>query len=223
MNRHDQYRQFVQERKACTACNGLTNAAEIDGGINDSDRIGPYSRWQGNLDAELMVVAQDFADVERFRRVRGWPDEHAGTNLRLVELLAEAGITIEAPCAGMSEDRVFFTNAVLCMKRKDTTIPKDCFRRCGERFLRPMIELVAPQIVVTLGGGALQATCHAFGHHPPRRLADAATNPIRLNPKSVLMPLYHPSGRVFNRYRSMENQRQDWRRVRQLLARPLMC
>lgn len=84
-----------------------------------------------------------------------------------------------------------------------------------------MIELVAPKVVVTLGGGALLATCHALGHRPPRRLADAATTPIRLNPQSVLMPLYHPSHRVLSMYRSMKNQRQVWRQVGKVLEQPL--
>ena len=49
----------------------LTNPTEnIDSGF-DSDRIGPYTLWQGNLKAELMVIGQDFTDVEDFKRAGG--------------------------------------------------------------------------------------------------------------------------------------------------------
>lgn len=113
-----EYLKLVAERKVCHACAPeLTNPSVIEGGALDSEHIGPHSRWQGNLDAELVVVAQDFADDKTFVRVRGWPGEKVQTNRRLVELVAAAGITIVAPKRGCCDDRLFFTNAVLCLKR----------------------------------------------------------------------------------------------------------
>jgi DNA polymerase len=95
MDRIDRYRALVEQRKACACCPGMANASAIDGGCMDSDRIGPFSRWQGNLDAALMVVAQDFADVEGFRKHRGWPGERVRTNTTLAALMTRAGIPID--------------------------------------------------------------------------------------------------------------------------------
>lgn len=94
------YEKLVAARKACHVCEarGLTNPASFPD--LDSDRIGPYSRWQGNLDAELMVVAQDFADANTFKRLGGWPGPRVRTNLALVDLLRAAGIDVTAPEVG---------------------------------------------------------------------------------------------------------------------------
>src|ERR671934_56333 len=67
------YRELVQLRKACHACKGLTNGSSIVRGVYDCDEIGPWSLWQGKLNAELMVVAQDWGDVDWFLRVKGYP------------------------------------------------------------------------------------------------------------------------------------------------------
>src|SRR5438270_10011830 len=110
MDREDRYRELVAQRKTCDLCShNLANPSRIEGGRFDCDELGAFSRWQGNLSAELMVIGQDFADEERFCAVEGWPDERAATNLFLVELLAEAGVTIRPPRKGTSDDRVFFT------------------------------------------------------------------------------------------------------------------
>lgn len=164
------YHQLVEQRKHCARCPSLTNASAIDGGRMDSDRIGPFSRWQGNLDATLMVVAQDFADIEGFRKHGGWPGERVRTNTTLAAVLTRAGIPINPPRFGTADDRLFFTNTVLCMKRGGmrAPIPESCATECGRRFLRPTIELVAPRVVATLGGRAMRAVCRAFDVVPRR-------------------------------------------------------
>jgi len=58
------YRVLVEERKTCRVCEGLINPSDCAGGVYDSEHIGPWSRWQGNLDSELMVVGQDWGDVK---------------------------------------------------------------------------------------------------------------------------------------------------------------
>ena len=214
MGKSDRYRELVEQRKRCACCPGMANASAIDGGSMDSERIGPFSRWQGNLDADLMVVAQDFADVEGFREHSGWPGERVRTNTTLATLLTRAGIPINPPRFGFPEDRLFFTNAVLCMKRGGMRAPLtgSCATECGRRFLRPTIELVAPHVVLSLGARAMRAVCRAFGLEPPANLEAAAAVPIPLTSSAVLMPLYHPAAS-----RSHQAQHRDWDRVRTVL------
>lgn len=220
MGKAERYHALVEERKACAGCPKLANASTIDGGCLDSDEIGPYSQWQGNLDAALMVVAQDFADIDGFRKLRGWPGADVGTNQTLVELIAEASISIQPPRYGIADDRVFFTNAVLCMKTggMQASIAASCFERCGKRFLRPTIELVSPRVVVSLGTGAMKAVCRAYDLQPPGKLSDVVAQPIPLGNGPLLMPLYHPSRTVLNVARSLEAQKADWREVGRVLS-----
>jgi DNA polymerase len=208
-------------RKACDCCPYLTNASRIEGGRLDCDRIGAYSRWQGNLDAKLVIVGQDFADVDGFLLNRGWAREQVQTNLTLMKLVAEAGVRIDRPRYGSSDDQLFFTNAILCMKQggMQAAVSDSCFRECGTRFLRPTIEVVAPRVVVTLGTKSLRAVCWAFNHVPPATLSEAVARPISITNATVLMPLYHPSRTVLNTMRSYDAQRIDWREVGRLLER----
>jgi hypothetical protein len=54
------YSTLVTARKSCRTCIGLNNLADCDGGIYDTDQIGPGSLWQRNLSADLMIVCQDW-------------------------------------------------------------------------------------------------------------------------------------------------------------------
>lgn len=100
-----QYAELVACRKTCGVCSpDLENPSRVAGGTLDSDRIGPYSQWQGSLGASLVVVAQDFADRDAFVRYRGWPGSHVPTNVALVDLLGQAGLAIHVPSRGQPDD-----------------------------------------------------------------------------------------------------------------------
>ena len=86
-----EYAALVSDRKACHRCSGLFNPSEVEHGSLDSNQIGPWSLWQGNLEAALMVVGQDWGDVAYFPKNRGRGLARSGTNRALVELLAVAG------------------------------------------------------------------------------------------------------------------------------------
>ena len=70
-DRFSAYAALVRARKSCRACTGLINPAACDGGTKDSDQIGPWSLWQGNLNADLVIVGQDSGDTRYFIRRGG--------------------------------------------------------------------------------------------------------------------------------------------------------
>lgn len=227
MDKEERYRQLIAGRKSCDLCSGcLDNASKIAGGDFDCDEIGPYTQWQRNLYADLMVVGQDFADVEGFIANEGWPGNDVQTNKVLTSLVAEAGIKISLPVYGQSEYRLFFTNAVLCMKRDGGMrgrVPGQCVRQCGRHFLRPTIELVEPKLVVTLGRAATCAVNSVFDPSPPGRLptgggGGGALHPTRLFASTWLVPVFHPMAS-----RSREAQREDWRQIGRILMRDQSC
>lgn len=220
------YAALVAERKACGRCATLTNPATFAAGTFDSDRLGPYSRWQGNLDAELVVVGQDFAGVDSFERLQGWPGATVGTNVALVELLAAAGIDVTPPGVGRADDVIFLTNAIQCLKPggMQGRPPLRYGRECVSRFLRPTLELIRPKVVVTLGEYALTSLLGAFGlqtDEPLVRLVTAGRTfdlPLGDGCVARLFPRLHPSPAVRNAVRSLELQKQDWRAVGAWLA-----
>jgi hypothetical protein len=71
-SKEHEYAALVIQRQECRWCApGLTNPSVVADGAFDSDQIGPWTRWQGNLSADLMVVGKDWEDRAHFVRARG--------------------------------------------------------------------------------------------------------------------------------------------------------
>jgi hypothetical protein len=143
MNKLTDYAQLVAARKACHLCSGLTNPADVEAGRFDSEHIGAWSLWQGNLDASIMVVGQDWGNTTYFVRREGREGPRNPTNLALVELVGIAGISIGDPGSAVGRDIAFFTNAILCLKGSDGglqgKVQRSWFDNCTD-FLRRQIE-----------------------------------------------------------------------------------
>lgn len=214
-DRASSYRALVADRKACRLCEplGLTNPAALP---YDSDEIGPWTLWQGALDAEVMVVGQDWGDVDFFIRNQG---SDAGvsnpTNKRLQQLLASAGLEVGPPRVNPRSGPAFFTNAILCLKRDglQAAVQAIAFRNCAA-FLRREIEIVSPAVVVALGYSAYRAVCVAFALKPAARLLDALERaPETLPTGGRLVAVYH-CGNWGTQARTLSAQKGDWERVR---------
>ena len=163
MDKSTRYLEMVEERKNCARCNGLVNPAACKCEF-DSDEIGAWTLWQGNLNAETMVVGQDWGDTAYYLKHRGREGKNNPTNLALGELLNIIGVTVGQPDDTKSDRGVaFFTNAVLCLKTGGLqgSVEADWFRNCGERFLKPTIDCVRPKILVTLGEKAYRAVARS--------------------------------------------------------------
>lgn len=86
------YQDLVVRRKACRSCPGLTNPADCGGGRFDRDQLGPWTLWQGNLNADLVVVGQDWGNDTYFLSNSGRDIAGNPTNKTLRDLLSVAGV-----------------------------------------------------------------------------------------------------------------------------------
>ena len=50
-------------------------------GRSDSNNIGPWTGWQGNLHSDLMVVGQDWGGAAYFAKHKGIEDDDNPTNI----------------------------------------------------------------------------------------------------------------------------------------------
>lgn len=226
MSKQDDYSKLVQKRKRCKLCqDGLVNPSQCCNGNHDREKIGPWSFWQGNLDARIMVVGQDWGDVKYFADHRGMANPSNPTNRTLVELLEVAGIQINPVGANNAgKERIFLTNAILCLKSGGLQGPvkKPWFENCGKEFLLPLIRIVRPEVVVTLGVRAYKAIVSAIGG----KLATGPFHDIVENPNGFeigdgvrLFPRYHCGQRVLNRHRKIAQQHKDWKKIGRYLKR----
>jgi uracil-DNA glycosylase family 4 len=213
MSMSDTYLSLVRTRKECRLCEplGLTNPALCADGRYDSDHIGPWSKWHGNLNAELMVVGQDWGDTAAYIGHRGIEDPQNATNKVLVDLVRSVGLDMNA---------VFLTNAVLCLEEGgcQARVNKEWFRNCGERFLKPTIEIVKPGVLVTLGEHAYRSVAAIFGLLPVA-FSQAVNQSERfmLPQGTAFFPMYHCGARILNTHRNLDKQKEDWLRVKRAL------
>ena len=222
MSKLADYVRLVSARKACHLCSELTNPAEVEGGRYDSAHVGAWSLWQGNLDAAVMVVGQDWGDTSYFVRGEGQDGPCNPTNLALVELLGIAGISIGDPRSTVGRDVAFFTNAVLCLKGSGTglqgAVRSSWFDQCVP-FLRQQIEIIRPAVVVGLGERAYRAILSGFAMTcGPFRSEVEAPGGRALPTGSRAFAVYHCGARIRNTHRKMPEQREDWKRLRPFLS-----
>lgn len=215
------YAELVARRKACFCCTGVTNPSSFRGGMFDSDQLGPWTLWQGNLGAQCMVVGQDWGDTNYFLDNQGREAPNNPTNTTLRNLLAIAGLRIDPPSAEKSpEGVVFFTNAILCLKQGGLQAAVDSawFDNCGTHFLRPTIDLLAPRVVITLGERAYRAACYAYSLRPQAFRRAVEGDPTQLPSRTLLVPVYHCGARILNTHRPLAIQKRDWARVGRVLS-----
>ena len=217
----EDYDRLVAERRVCHRCApDLVNQSEVDGGRHDSPHIGAWSRWQGRLDARLMVVGQDWGDESAFRAQVGMEKRGNPTNSNLVKLLGVAGISIDAPDQQLGNASVFLTNAVLCLKSGGLQGPvkQQWFQNCSG-FLRSQMAIVRPKAVVALGTKAYCAVLSAYGLRY-ENFRDEVQNPNgrALPGRMVVFAVYHCGARGVNINRKMDHQVNDWLRIRHYLA-----
>jgi uracil-DNA glycosylase family 4 len=120
---------------------------------------------------------------------------------------------------GLKRDQIFITSAALCNPRSASGANRRPTARevanCSE-FLRRTIALIDPQLIVTLGGVALEAL-KPINYHE-LNLKDSAGEIHRWNGR-LLVPLYHPSPQVLITSRRELAQLRDYQVVARAVKR----
>ena len=113
---------------------------------------------------------------------------------------------------GLKRKDIFITNAVLCNPLKDGKNRRPTTKEIDNciPFLENLINIVTPKIVSTVGGVGLEAINRIFSTR--YKLADVVANPLPIG-KLILFPLYHPSPRVINTKRSLDQQKKDFKKL----------
>lgn len=133
MNKLEAYRVLVTKRKACRLCCGLTNPADPKCGAFDSEEIGPWSLWPGCLDADILVVGQDWGDEAFFMKNNGRDPAINPTNDNLRALLKEIGyLKIGHPFPTHAHNFAFSALSLRRRRREPEPEPGRAGRRLAE-------------------------------------------------------------------------------------------
>jgi hypothetical protein len=218
----DEYRALVAARKACRICverspGRIRSCAEFH---YDPDVVSHWELWLGHKNPRLLVVEQDFGNVDYFVRNRGRDDPGNKTNENLWKLLAEAGIIARHPREADADTRVFLTNSVLCLKEGTMSAPvrASWVATCTEQHLLPLLAWLKPPVAVGMGSCGWRAVRQAFAlAEAPRPISAAAGGRWMSADRTRVFAVGHcsPLGLI---NRSWPEQVADWRRVGEAVA-----
>jgi uracil-DNA glycosylase family 4 len=171
------------------------------------ERAAVLSELNGPVDARILFIGEAPGRKGADRTRIPFSGDQSGKNLD--RFLA---------AAGLSRSQIFITSAALCNPRGASGANRrpssQELRNCSD-FLRRTIDLIDAEIIVTLGGVALEAL-KLLQYHEYTLRDDAAK--IRSWNSRVLIPLYHPSPQVLITTRDERAQLRDYRVVARALA-----
>jgi DNA polymerase len=167
IGKREQYLSLVKKRKEHVFFEGLSNPSKIDNGKYDiEDHLGPWSKWQGNLDARILLIGQDWGNIDYYLNNKGYDTDDNPTNQNLVELFKLIGIDIGTPSKPNFSAPVFFTNTILGIKQDgnmSAKVRKAWAKESADLFLAPLIEIIRPKTIITLGGYAYGEVARIYG------------------------------------------------------------
>ncbi len=216
------FEALIAAHKACHICveespGRLRSCAEF---AFDPDVVSHWEQWLGHRRPALVVVGQDFGNVDYFTRNRGRDAPHNPTNANLYRLLQAAGLAVSPPAERDCEAPIFLTNAILCVKEGAMNAPIRArwVKSCSDRHLRPLLLYLQPPVVVGMGNAGWQAVRQVFAlDAAPRRVSDAAGSSWAAADGTRVFAVGHcsPLGVINRRW---PQQLEDWRRIGAFLA-----
>jgi len=195
-------------RRKATRWDRYNCIGDYHGGIFECEFVSPYTKSACNVDAEVMVLLQDWSshDVLSQPPVREGlelgHDPSRKTNWRLKELLPEH--------FHLTLDQVYATNVFPFVKGGGISneIRWPDLVRAAREFAIPQIDIIQPRLAVCLGQATYDALAVACGHRRSSSIAQAiASCPFQIG-RTAVWCQRHPAGR-----HSPNREREEWRRM----------
>ena len=194
----EEFAALVAEAAACRACPAMCGRQAV------------LSERNGSVGARVLFIGEA-------------PGRQGGDRTRVPFSGDQSGRNFQRYLASipLRREEIFITNAVLCNPRRESGANRRPTRvemeNCS-RFLRRLVELLDPRVVVTLGSVALDAL-RRIEYHSLTLKEDAGE--VHAWGERLLVPLYHPSPQVLASHRREAAQLDDYRAVaRALRSRP---
>lgn len=222
MDKTSQYEKLVIKRKSFTFLDKeLTNPSKT---IFDINEIEPWAQWQNNLDAKILLIGQEYCDLDTYNNVQAkverFPNKYEyPANKNLNEYFKILEYDIGHPLVPNKNNPIFFTNAVMGLKTPpmSANFKISWLKESRNEFLIPLINIIKPQIIITVGSMAIK-TIGAIYNFKVNSLAQMVANsPICLPEKNIMIfPVFHTGGLGLSN-RKKELQIEDWKNIKKHL------
>lgn len=214
MNKHSRLLALAKQRQR-ERWPDYKSLADYPGGIYECDFVSPFTKTAGNVDADIMVLLQDWSSDDELSqglddntlRLGYDPTQPTGRNLeRLLKVTFGVALT-----------EVYATNVFPFVKRGgvSSSIPQKDLVRAAREFALPQIEVVGPRLVVCLGLVTFEAMRKAVGLPPVERMALAISSPFPLGRSRVWCQAHTGAFGQMNRNKGDKGRvARDWMKMK---------
>ena len=195
-SREKRFADLIADAAGCTRCVAMCGRTAV------------LSQANGSVKSRILFVGEAPGRKGADRTRIPFSGDQSGKNLD--RFIASIGLT---------RAEIFITSAALCNPRTSSGTnrkpSKTELDNCSD-FLRRTVELIDPQVVVTLGFVALESLKRIRSHE---LILKEAVGKVYEWDGRLLVPIYHPSPQVLASHRREEAQLQDYKLVREAVDR----
>ncbi len=209
------YKHLVDKRKEYKFKDSeISNPSELN--IPYDEHLNAWAHWHGNLKADILLIGQDFGDEDYYIKHHGKDNPKNETNLNLSSLFVELGIDIGSSDNPNTNSKLYFTNAVLGVKKGGmaTPIKKSWYADTAKKFIKPLIQLIEPKTIIAMGSKAYEVVSIIYNLDRKKMKEIIDANPILLEDNKKLFVVYHCS-KLGIANRNFATQLEDWKKIRQ--------
>ena len=211
MNKSERLLALAKKRKAKTY-EGYTAIGDHNNGAYECDYVSPYSISANNVDADILIILQDWCSEESFgedvdpETLEYGHTPSVKTNINLKKLLSEhLNVTL---------DQTYATNLFPYIKPGPMSayIPDKDRLKAAKDFTLPIIEIIHPRIAICFGKDTFNAIRKAYGLKVVYNMKEAVASHFTYRSTEIFCQA-HPAQRgQNNRNREDKNQvSSDWK------------
>ncbi len=209
-------RQLARKRRSAPL-DGYARIGDFYDDAYECKYVSPWTKSGCNLDAEVMVVGQDWASVDTLVgdgrpdpvRARLGYDPKSRTNKNLDRRLCEH--------LGIVRDDCYLTNMFPFIKpgKKAAKIRQRDMELCAREYTLEEVRIVRPRLVLCLGLKTFKAFRVAAGRKKPRNMGEAVNSPFEFEGSTVYC-VAHVGSQGENQ-RGRDQVAADWQRIASFL------
>jgi len=192
-NKVKEYENLLKTVENCTLCTRMRGQKKV------------LSKMNGNIFSKILFIAEA-------------PGQFGAGKTRIPLYGDKTGENFEILLnhIGWKREDIFITNSVLCNPLKDgkNDSPNQKELRNCSRYLQKTIEIIDPEIIVTIGVKALETLKYIKQHN--FLLENNVAQILSWNNRK-LFPLYHMSPRLFNCPRNGKEQMEDFKKLSKII------
>lgn len=203
--------QLARQRQS-TRLDGYACIGDFHGGIFECDHVSPFTKSGNNVDAQIMVVGQDWTSADKL-----------GSNPPNLES-AKLGYTPKLPTNrnlddllgrhfGLTRSECYLTNLFPFIKPGGMSagIPLKHMVASAQQFTLREIEIVSPRLVICLGLRTFVGLMGAGGIKGSPKMDQAVNSPFKVSNSMVHCIAHTGAFGMNNRGRSQVDK--DWQQL----------